>query len=302
MGIDAVLLIAFGGPEKFEDVRPFLANVLRGRPVPPERVELVVEQYRLIGGRSPMNEITFRQANALESLLKMKGRPLKVFVGMRNWPPMIEATLRKMKAEGIRKAAGIVLAAHRSEASWERYRLAVTEAQQKLSSEGNGAPEIFYPESWHRHPLLIEAIADNVRQSHETAEHWIFTAHSIPVPMDQASNYSGQIRETVESVMRYFPKQKWHLAYQSRSGSPRDPWLEPDVGDKIQELARQGAKSVFVVPVGFLVDHVEVLYDLDIKAKKAAESVGIKFSRAKTVNDHPKFIELLAELVLNIHD
>ena len=298
MNYDSVLLIAYGGPERFEDVRPFLANVLRGRRVSPERIETVVQQYRTIGGSSPLNAITFRQAAALQIELGRKKPRLKVYVGMRNWSPTLADTLSLMKREGKRRSLGIVLAPHRCEASWERYLEAVSEAQE---AAGPGAPEIDFSAPWHVNPLFIEAAAARVRETlrlfPEAAESpWIFTAHSIPVPMDEASGYSRQIRESAAYIAARFSKEDYLLAYQSRSGLPQDPWLEPDISDSIRALALGKTKSVLVVPVGFVADHVEVLYDLDIKAKKSAEELRLRFFRAGTVGHHPQFIRMLAQI------
>lgn len=260
-----------------------------------------MEQYRAIGGRSPYNELTFRQAECLAALLREKGTPLKIYVGMRNWPPTLRETLYKMRREGVRRAVGLVLAPHRSQASWERYLEAVEEARKELGAE---SISIDYCGPWHDHPLFIEAIAQSIRETLgdrpvlESSNAWIFTAHSIPVEMDQESGYSKQVMATSARVAEKLGPAAWHLAYQSRSGRPEQPWLEPDVGDKIRELASKGTKTVLAVPVGFLCDHVEVLYDLDVKAAKAAEDAGVNFLRAKTVNDHPLFIAMLADLVL----
>lgn len=293
---NAVLLIAFGGPEKFEDVRPFLANVLRGRPVPPERIETVVEQYRAIGGRSPLNEITVSQALALAGKLTELRLSLPVYIGMRNWTPYLRETLERMREDGVYRAFAIIMAPHRSPASWEKYRDAAEQARADLKAAD--APELVYVPAWHEHPLFIEAIADRVKAAGAPDDAaWIFTAHSIPVEQDRVSDYSGQMRRTAELVARALGKKEWHIAFQSRSGNPQEEWLEPDIGDRIAELAAKGARSALAIPVGFVCDHVEVLFDLDIKARKAAEERGIRFFRAKTVEDHPRFIEMLAGAV-----
>jgi ferrochelatase len=233
---NAVLLIAFGGPEKFEDVRPFLANVLRGRPVPPERIETVVEQYRAIGGKSPLNEITVRQALALAGQLAECRLPLPVYIGMRNWTPYLSETLHRMREDGVYRALAIVMAPHRSPASWEKYREAAEAA--RLGLNAADAPELVYADAWHEHPLFIEAVADRVREAQAPDDAvWIFTAHSIPSEQDRVSGYSRQIRKTAELVAQKLGRSEWHLAFQSRSGNPQEEWLDPDVGDFIAELA-----------------------------------------------------------------
>lgn len=303
MSIDSVLLIGFGGPDSFEDVRPFLANVLRGKNVPPERVETVVEQYRAIGGRSPIKEITLRQAAALERALATAGHPLRVYVGMRNWTPYIAETLRQMREDGRRRALGVILSPLRSEPSWERYIEDVAEARKCLEGD---APEVEFCEPWSNDEFVTQAIAEQMRGRlvrsglHTTDESvaWIFTAHSIPLGLDAASGYSKQFAELAARVAKHFGKSNWHLAYQSRSGSPRDPWLEPDIAERLAEVKAQGASAALAAPIGFVADHVEVLFDLDIKARQAAEALGLPFLRAPALNDHPKFIEALTRAVL----
>lgn len=298
---DSVMLIAFGGPEKMEDVRPFLANVLRGRPAPPERVEAVVHHYELLGGRSPLNEITFRQAAALRARLAEHGLPLPVFVGMRNWRPYFVETLREMANAGCRRALGFILAAQRSEAGWDRYQQEVLAARLEVAR----APEVRFARGWHAHPLFLEAVAQLLRETLErdasgsgaSPAALVFTAHSIPLRSAADSPYEAQVREGAERVARACGFTRWSVAYQSRSGNPRDPWLEPDILDVLRQLAAQGARSVVVVPIGFVCDHVEVLYDLDIEAKGLATQLGLEFRRVPTVNDHPRFIEMMADVI-----
>ena len=296
--LDAVLLIGFGGPARREEIRSFLDNILRGRPIPPARYEEVVHHYEVMGGRSPYNEHTERQAEALRSRLNRDGLEIPVVVGMRNWNPYIVDTLRELTVRGARNVLGFILAAHRCEASWERYQAAVDDAREKI---GSGAPQVEYPAPWHTHPKFIEAAAARVdeaianmdRDDAERAE-LIFTAHSIPAPMDAVSGYANQIRESAELVASRLHRYSWSLAFQSRSGSPRDPWLEPDISDVIRKL---DARPAIVMPIGFLCDHVEVLYDLDVEAANVARECGLTMVRAGTVGDHPAFIDLIAETV-----
>lgn len=302
MRFDSVLLIAFGGPEKLEDVRPFLGNVLRGRPVPPERVESVVHHYELMGGRSPLNELTARQARGLSLALHAAGRPLPVFVGMRNWHPYLRDTLAEMAAAGHRRALGVILAPQQNDAGWERYVRDVAQAREEL---GESAPEVEIVPSWHAHPGLVSAVSCLVAQAlaqvpeeRRREARLVFTAHSIPTSMAAASPYVAQLEHLASTVAQTVGHAAWSLAYQSRSGSPRDPWLEPDILDVISELAGQGVRDIVAAPIGFVCDHVEVLYDLDIEARQAAAEAGIGFHRAATVNDHTAFVRMLADAVL----
>jgi ferrochelatase len=301
MKYDAVLLIAFGGPEKMEDVRPFLAKVLKGRTVPSQRLEEVIHHYEVFNGRSPLNEITFRQARALQQLLDRDGPRLPVYVGMRNWPPYFHETLAKMAANGIRHALGLILSAQQNEASWGRYQENIAAAREQV---GTRAPTIDYAPGWHDHPLFIEAVADLARHAFDqiSAERreqapLVFTAHSVPVAMPGTPTYVQQVEVGARLVAARIGHPRWSVAYQSRSGDPRTPWLEPDIGVVLPRLAAGGAREAVVVPIGFVCDHIEVLYDLDTEARQIATRNGLKLIRAGTVNDHPTFIHMLADMV-----
>jgi ferrochelatase len=298
---DAVLLIAFGGPERPEEIRPFLAGLARGRPIPPERLEEVAHHYERIGGRSPLGELTIRQAERLAAELDAAGAPLPVYVGMRNWTPYLADTLGRMAAAGVRRALGIILSPHATEASRERYMESVEAARAAL---GARAPEIRYVRSWHLHPLFIAAVADCVRAALATLPGerraqtiLLFTAHSVPLAMAKRSPYVAEIAASARAVAAALDHTLWQVAYQSRSGNPQEPWLEPDVNDAIRALAAAGARDVVIVPVGFVCDHVEVLYDLDVAARATAHAAGLGFARASAVNDHPLFIRMLADVV-----
>jgi ferrochelatase len=298
---DAVLLIAFGGPNSMDDVRPFLANVLRGRPVPPERVEEVVRHYERIGGRSPLTELTMRQAAALRAVLEREGPRLPVYVGMRNWDPYLRDTLAAMQRDGVRRAIGVILAAQHSDASWERYQRDVAAARAQLDGV---VPEIDFASGWYDHPLFIEAVAEQARATlsaldadRRSAAQLIFTAHSIPTAMAAESPYERQLNEGARLVAARLGYADYTLAYQSRSGNPREPWLGPDIVEVVRERAARGVRDLLVVPLGFVCDHVEVLYDLDVGAKQAAEAVHVGLLRAPTVNDHPSFIRMLASVI-----
>jgi protoporphyrin/coproporphyrin ferrochelatase len=300
---DAVLLIGFGGPTRPEEIRPFLENVVRGRRVPPERLEEVAHHYEEIGGRSPFNELTFRQAEALRRALAERGRALPVYVGMRNWSPFLADALATMCRDGVRQALGVVLAPHRTAASWEQYHQNVADAQQQV---GEGAAAVEYLGPWHTHPGFLEAMAARIEAT-TGYERGVWpasvplrlTAHSVPTDMGTASGYPRQLAESAAGIAGLLGAERWSLAYQSRSGDPRQPWLEPDVNDVIRADAAAGVRELVLVPVGFLCDHVEVLYDLDVEARATAAEVGIRLHRAGTVGDHPRFIAMLAELILD---
>jgi len=301
MNYDAVLLIAFGGPEKTEDVRPFLANVLKGRPVPPQRLEEVIHHYEIFDGRSPLNEITFRQATALQALLSQDGLRLPVYVGMRNWHPYFHETLEKMAADGVKRAVGVILSAQQSEAGWERYQENIAAARAQV---GEHAPVIEYVSGWHNHPLFIATVTEltqdalvQIPMDRQADTPVVFTAHSVPVAMPGTPRYVQQIEEGARLVAEQLDLGRWSVAYQSRSGDPRTPWLEPDIGAVLQTLAADGVQDVVVTPIGFVCDHIEVLYDLDTEAKQIATKLGLTFIRAGTENDHPMFIRMLADVV-----
>ncbi|HET7264120.1 MAG TPA: ferrochelatase [bacterium] len=298
---DAVLLIAYGAPERPEDVRPFLEGILRGRRVPPGRLDEVAHHYDVFGGRSPLNELTRRQAAALERVLAARGRPLPVFIGMRNWSPYLHETLGVMRDAGVRRAVGVVMAPHRSYSSWEQYHENVAEARARV---GRGAPAIDYVGPWHTHPGFIGAQAERTDAvlrampdpERETAA-LVFTAHSIPAAMGARSDYPGQVTASAGLVAARLGRAKWQVAYQSRSGDPREPWLEPDVNEALRGLAARRHAAAVLVPIGFVTDHIEVLYDLDTEARATAAVLGVGYHRAATVMDHPEFIGMLADLI-----
>ncbi|MCY4389913.1 MAG: ferrochelatase [Desulfurellaceae bacterium] len=301
MQYDAVLLIAFGGPEKMDDVRPFLANVLRGRPVPPTRLQEVVRHYELFDGRSPLNEITFGQAQALQRLFAQEGTQLPVYMGMRNWHPYIAETLEQMGRDGVKNAIGFILSAQQSEAGWERYKTNVEEARERV---GLLAPQVSFTPGWHNHPLFIHAVADLTKQAFSSipADRWgvtplVYTAHSIPTAIPGSQEYVRQVEEGARLVADRIGHENWTVAYQSRSGPPQVPWLGPDIGLVLKDLASQGPRDAVVVPIGFVCDHIEVLYDLDTEAREIAERNGLHMLRARTVNTHPSFIRMIAEVV-----
>jgi len=300
--VDCVLLIGFGGPTSPEQVMPFLRRVVEGRGVPDERLREVAHHYDAVGGRSPYNDLTQQQADALSEWLASRGRPLPVYVGMRNWNPFLADTISRMRAEGRRHAVGVVLSAYRSETSWERYLRDVEEARRSL---GALAPAVTYLPAWFDHPGYLEAAACRVE---EAAGHlrgaWparlplVFTAHSIPAHMAAGSPYVEDLMASCRGVAAILRVPDWQLAYQSRSGDPRSHWLDPDICQVLRELAAKGVAEIVVQAIGFLCDHVEVLYDLDIEAAQLCAKLNIRLHRAPCVNSHPAFIAMLGEQIL----
>jgi protoporphyrin/coproporphyrin ferrochelatase len=297
---DAILMIGYGAPERIEDIHPFLQNVAKGRPIPPDRLEEVARHYELFGGRSPLNEYTFKQAKGLENKLAEEGYGIPVYVGMRNWHPFIPDTLEQMAEAGAKKAIGMIMAAHQSEASWERYQRDIEEGLNEtgVNMEFEYSPPLF------DHPLFIEDSADRVADCLKEIPDekgcdalLLFTAHSIPAPMADSSPYVEQLLTTAELTADKLGLENWRLVYQSRSGRPEDPWLEPDVCDAIHEVAKEGVQNIIIQPIGFLCDHIEVLFDIGVEAQEAAQEAGVNLFRAKTVNDDPKFIAALTDVV-----
>lgn len=301
---DSVLLIAFGGPTRPEDVRPFLDNVLRGRPVPPARYEEVVRHYAEVGGASPLHGRTIRLAEGLRDLLAREGQDLPVHVGMRHWTPYIAETLAAMAGAGLRRAVGLVLAPHPSPASLDVYLKVVAEARERLGPE---CPAVEYVAPWFDHPLFIEAVSERVAGAIQQVPagrrpeaRVVFTAHSLPAAMARASGYEDRVRRTADLASRRLGIGAWSVAYQSRSGGPADPWIGPDITEALRDLGRGGARDVVVAPIGFVSENVEILYDLDVAARAVAAEIGLGFFRARTVDDHPSFLRMMAALVRDV--
>jgi ferrochelatase len=302
--IDSVLFIGFGAPKDTRHVMDFLRLVVRGRNIPDDRLEEVAHHYELIGG-SPYNELTFKQVVALKRKLRDEYHlPVPVYAGMRNWHPFMERVISCMNHAGRKRAVGIILAAHRSNTSLERYRLDVSRAIEDNAGQG---PEVAYLAPWFDDPLFLEANAQRIEEaSGYRRGEWpahvpvIFTAHSIPNRMADGSPYVEDLLASCRGVAEILKLREWSLAFQSRSGDGRVPWLEPDISDVLRELAARDVKEVVVQPIGFLHDHVEVLFDLDVEAQETAGELGMKLHRAGTVGDHPAFIEMLARKVMAV--
>jgi len=302
---DAVLIVAFGGPGGPADVRPFLERVLRGRRVTPQRVEEVAHHYELFGGVSPITALTMEQARGLEQRLASAGHPLPVFVGMRNWHPLLADTLEAMHARGIRRAVTFVAAPHHSYSSCQQYRENVADARRDLRA-GTGADiEVTYVDSWFDHPLFVEVNARHVRDAQagladdlRASARLIFTAHSVPLAMAEGSRYCEQLLESARRVAAEAGLNDWALVYQSRSGRPEDPWLEPDVCDYLRAERARGLQAAILCPIGFVCDHIEVLYDLDREAADVCREAGLPMVRADAVNADPLFLDMMADVVL----
>ena len=289
---DAVLVLSFGGPEKPDDVIPFLENVLRGRNVPRERMLAVAEHYYHFGGKSPINDQNRALVAGLEGELASHGLKLPIYWGNRNWHPFLADTLRQMRADGVRKALGFVTSIFSSYSGCRQYLDDIERARAEVA----GAPEIHKLRKFYNHPLFIEAQADEVRAAlGGRAAPIIFTAHSVPLTMAETSDYQKQLQESCRLVAESLGSNEWRLVYQSRSGPPSQPWLEPDIAHVIRQLDR-GAE-VAVVPIGFVSDHIEVIYDLDSEAQAIARERGVNMVRAPTVGVHPKFLQMIRELV-----
>jgi protoporphyrin/coproporphyrin ferrochelatase len=303
MSYDAILVVSFGGPEAREEVIPFLENVLRGRNVPRQRMLSVAEHYYHFDGKSPINQQTRELIAALKEELERNGPQLPIYWGNRNWHPLLPDTLRKMKQDGIRRALAFVTSAYSSYSGCRQYREDIARAQ---SEAGPDAPEVAKLRPFFNHPSFIEATVDRVRDALATMPEnlrghaqIIYLAHSIPVSMASACDYVHQLEEVRRLVSNNIGHTKGALVYQSRSGAPGQPWLEPDVLDYLHEVkARKLAPAVVLAPIGFISDHMEILYDLDVEASQLCESLSLPMVRAKTVGVHPKFIAMIRELIL----
>jgi ferrochelatase len=285
-GFDAFLLLSFGGPEKHEDVLPFLENVTRGRGVPRERLLEVAEHYYHFDGISPINE----QCRALLRDLHLE---LPIYWGNRNWHPFLADTMRQMMADGRKKILAFPTSAFSNYSGCRQYREDILKAQAEV---GPGAPEVVTVRRFFNHPLFIEVMRESLRAAlaERPGAKVIFTAHSVPMSMANTSPYVEQLEEASRLVAE---GANYRLAYQSRSGPPQIPWLEPDILDVLREEKAAGTADVVVQPIGFLSDHMEVMYDLDYEAKHLADELGLGFTRAATAGTHPKFLQMIRELV-----
>ncbi len=303
MTYDALLIVSFGGPEQPEDVIPFLENVLRGKRVPRERMMEVAEHYYHFGGKSPINDQNRALIAALEREFKAHGLSLPIYWGNRNWHPMLPDTLRQMQADGVRRALAFITSAFGSYSGCRQYREDIERARTEV---GQGAPEIQKLRTFHNHPAFLAATADRVRTALEKIAPdrrdcvpLVFTAHSIPLSMAEVSPYVGQLRDSCQLVCQILGRPPGALVYQSRSGSPTQPWLELDIRDYVRQLhSAGGLTDLVVMPIGFLADHMEVIYDLDTELAALCRELGVDLVRAATVGVHPAFVSMIRELVL----
>ena len=297
---DAILLVSFGGPEKPEDVMPFLENVTRGRNIPYERLLEVAEHYNHFGGKSPINDQCRALIGALEHELGDNGPKLPIYWGNRNWHPFLPETIRRMRDDGVQRALAFVTSPYSSYSGCRQYRENIAAAQ---TAVGPGAPVVDKIRAFYNHPNFIEASLDRLKEAMdrfvgERKLYVVFTAHSVPRAMAETSDYVKQLEETCRLVAEAAGAPHWKLVYQSRSGAPGTPWLEPDILEYLEKIHGLGVRNVVVCPIGFISDHIEVLYDLDVEAKDLAVELGMTLVRARTVGTHPKFIRMIRELIV----
>ena len=299
---DALLLVSFGGPEGMDEVMPFLANVLRGRNVPESRMREVAHHYELFGGVSPINGQNRRLLAALKQELEREGPRLPVYWGNRNWHPLLADTLRQMRDDGIRNALAFVTSAYSSYSGCRQYREDIERAREAV---GPDAPRVEKLRAFYNHPGFVGPNVENlsaalgqIPEGRRAAARVAFTAHSVPSAMAAGCDYERQLLETCRLVAEGAGAAHRRLVFQSRSGPPTQAWLEPDICDHLRALRSEGVTDVVVAPVGFISDHMEVLYDLDTEAQQVSEEVGINMIRAATVGTHPDFVRMIRELIL----
>ena len=308
MKYDSVLLVAFGGPtpgccQKYNsDACPgeaycFVEGIAGSAESQKERVKDISAHYVKLGGFSPFNDLTFKQADALKTALQARDLPLPVYAGFRHWNPYLKEVIAEMAQKGHRKILGIIMAPHQSKVSWEWYQQTVKKGIDAVDGE---KPTIDYLDPWYTHQGYVGAIAEIIENAcgdKLARAELVFTAHAIPQSAADTSPYTQQFGKTGEAVAKQIGKPRFGLAYQSEVESSPIPWTQPDINDWLKAQKEEGVDTVVASPIGFLCDHVEVLYDLDIEATETAEACGIDFIRAGTVGDHSKFINMLADFV-----
>jgi ferrochelatase len=299
---DALLVMSFGGPEGHDDVAPFLANVAGSHGIPAARLAVVAEHYHHFGGTSPLNAQNRELIVALEAEFAARGPALPVYFGNRNWHPYVADTVRRMADDGVRRALVFVTSVFSSYSGCRQYREDILRA---CESAGPNAPQFDKLRVFYNHPGFVGPMADRVREAlakfaggEPSATHLVFTAHSIPLAQASRCDYVAQLEETCRLVAEGAGHPAHRLVYQSRSGSPQMPWLEPDILPTLEEIRAGGAERVVVVPIGFMSDHMEVIWDLDTDAKQLADRIGLRMERAGTVGTHPDFVAMIRELVL----
>lgn len=300
MAFDHVLAVGFGAPRKLEEVTTFLQVVAQGTTIPAERLEEVRGHYERIGGGSPYAACAERFCEALRAALPARGCRVPIFLGMRNWHPFLRDTIRDIAARGLRRGLAVVLAPHRSPASYDRY-VASVEDEAKTASP---LLRYGYLDTWHEHPGFVAAWAARAREALDALApeeraftHVLFTAHSIPLEMERRSHYEEAVWESSDLTARELGLEDWGVAFQSRSGSPQEPWLGPDPAAAARTIHANGARRVLLVPVGFLFENAELLYDLDVELRAACDMMGLGYLRAPAVSDHPALVEMFADLL-----
>ena len=299
---DAILLVSFGGPEGMDDVMPFLEHVLRGKQVPHDRILEAARPYEQFGGVSPINAQNRALIAVLKAELEKHDLKLPVYWGNRNWHPFLEETMKKMTTDGVRRAMAFVTTAYSSYSTCRQYLEDIRRAQQTVGPE---APRVDKLRAFYNHPGFVEPVVERVRDAvqqippeRRPAAHFVYTAHSIPVAMAETCRYELQLKEVSCLVTERVGNYRWTLVYQSRSGPPHQPWLEPDVCTYLEHLRRDHqVHDVVVVPIGFISDHMEVVYDLDTEAKQLCDQIGLNMVRAATVGTHPRFVSMIRKLI-----
>jgi ferrochelatase len=297
--IKALLLLAFGGPRSLAEVESFLTRLFEGRKPSAEQLEKIKERYRLIGGSSPLLEITRGQARAIEAELNAKGYPFKSYVGMRYGHPFIEETLKEITRDEIQEAIAIPMAPFRSRASTGAYIEEVNRVKGSLKER----VEVSFVVGWHLHPLFLEAVRERIREGlkefppgERERIHLIFTAHSLPKSVVEKDPYACDFEASVKGVLEGIEPIEWHIAFQSKGGGPEE-WVGPDIESVLLEISQGGVRETLIVPIGFVCDHIEILYDIDIVYRKKAESLGMVLKRSPSLNLSERFIDALVDAV-----
>ena len=309
--IDGVLMIGFGGPtpgccQRYEpcpgrEAACFVRAVVGERPGTQARIDEVAAHYDVFGGYSPFNALTLQQAESVSAALQAKGHAVPVRVGMRFWPPYVDAVLANLSDMGCRHLLGVILSPFQCAASWEHYQQSVADG---IAALGERGLRVTYLPPWHAQAGFVEAIAGGIEQAtaslgkaRGSEAALVYTAHAIPEPMAERAPYTRQFRDTADAVTERLGRREHRIAYQSQVTGTPVPWLQPDVNDVIKQVHKDGFRDVIVAPIGFLCDHMEVLYDLDVQAKETAEACGLGFARAGTVSNHPAFVAMLSDLI-----
>jgi len=301
---DAVLIISFGGPRGRADVGPFLKNVLGARHASGARIEEAAGKYLRFNGVSPLPELTQRQARGLQKRLQHRGIDLTVYVGMRNWHPLIADVLCEMSRAGVRRAIGFIAAAHHCYPSCGQYKQNVIDARHTLRERGLPDIRITYVDSWYDHDGFVAVLARHIREGLSKLDpalgdeaRIVFTAHSLPTAVAETCRYQEQLAATARLVAQELRRRDYALVYQSRSGRPEDPWLEPDICDYLRAERAKGLRAVVISPIGFICENIELLFDLDVRAAEVCRELNLPMVRAETVNDDPVFLHMMADVV-----